>query len=95
MTHTSSEEKGSTSFVWRAHRNETPSFSGKTNCYTAVSLKCFDLGFLVHNYRSYSVLETDPTAYLDFTQERNDTLKGKLSFCVNKFQLVVAFRIKT
>ena len=45
-----------------------------------VSLKCFDLGFLVHNYRSYSVLETDPTAYLDFTQERNDTLKGEMSF---------------
>ena len=62
MTHINSEEKGSTSFVWRAHRDELPSFSG----------------FLVHDYRSYSVLEADSAAYLDFTQQRNDTLKGEL-----------------
>ena len=47
--------------MWRTHRDELPSFSG----------------FLVHDYRSYSVLEADPGAYLDFTQQRNDTLKGE------------------
>ena len=28
VTHSDPEEKGATSFVWRAHRDETPSFSG-------------------------------------------------------------------
>ena len=45
---------------------------------TFVTDYVFDEGFLVHDYRSYSVLEADPTNYLDFTQARNDTLKGKL-----------------
>ena len=84
VTHSDPEEKGATSFVWRAHRDETPSFSGKElhlRKKTFVTDCIFDEGFLVHNYRSYSVLEADPTNYLDFTQARNDTLKGKLLLC--------------
>ena len=35
-----------------------------------------DSGFLVHDYRSFSALASDLSAYLDITQRRNDTPKG-------------------
>ena len=57
MTHTSREKKMSASFIFRAHRDGLPDFTG----------------YLVYDYASHARLATDSDSYSDLTQRRNDT----------------------
>ena len=58
MTHTSREKKMSASFIFRAHRDGLPDFTG----------------YLVYDYASHARLRSDIDSYTDVTQRRNDTL---------------------
>eukprot|EP00090_Calanus_glacialis_P046177 TRINITY_DN8929_c0_g1_i1.p1 TRINITY_DN8929_c0_g1~~TRINITY_DN8929_c0_g1_i1.p1 ORF type:complete len:102 (-),score=24.29 TRINITY_DN8929_c0_g1_i1:223-528(-) len=57
MTHTSKEKKKSASFIFRAHRDGLPDFSG----------------YLVYSYTSHARLAADRDSYTDLTQRANDT----------------------
>ena len=79
MTHVTRKEKSGVSFVFRTHRDEVPQFSGDLNTiYKGKQLlyKLVFSGFLVEDYGSYSVLESNRDQYLDITQKANDTARG-------------------
>ena len=57
MTHTNRKKKMSASFIFHAHHDGLPEFSG----------------YIVYDYTSHARLEADGDSYADVTQRRNDT----------------------
>ena len=57
MTHTNKEKKKARSFIFQAHHEGLPEFTG----------------FLVYSYTSHARLTSTTDRYKDFTQRANDT----------------------